>query len=166
MVLTKLYNGVPSLLVRLFYAICKVILQIMIHEMKIYKRTYYNRPGCYVIGIFPSLILIALHTGFCYVSARSWRLQCVLVPNGDFIYDSPYRLFLNWKQTKLRCTNELRSVLPKLLHKEFIRGVHLICTIKHQAQQGAMSLWRRCSCVQARSGLELITHPLFLYMFV
>lgn len=166
MILAKLHNGAPSLLVSLFYAIYKVILKIMIHEMKTYKRTCCNRPSCYVTGILPSLIFIALHTGICYVSARSWRLQCVLVPNGDFIYESPYRLFLNWKQTKLRLTNELRSVLPKLLHKEFIRGVHLICTIEHRAQQGAMSLWRRCSLVQAPSDLELVTHPMFLYMFV
>jgi len=39
--LTKLYNGVPSLLDSLLYAIYKLVLKIVIHEMKIYKRACY-----------------------------------------------------------------------------------------------------------------------------
>jgi len=35
MILKKLYNGVPSLLDSLFYAIYKLVLKIMIHKMKI-----------------------------------------------------------------------------------------------------------------------------------
>ena len=69
----------------LLYAIYKFVLKIMIHEMKIYKRACYNRPSYDVIGIFPSMILIVLHTGICNVSAlflqttvctgAKWRLH-------------------------------------------------------------------------------------------
>jgi len=84
-ILTKLYNGVPSLLDSLLYAIYKLALKIMIHEIKIYKCTCYNRPSYYIIGIFPMMIFIVLHTGICYVSApflqttvctdSKWRLH-------------------------------------------------------------------------------------------
>jgi hypothetical protein len=68
-----------------YYAVYKLVLKIMIHEMKIYKRTCYNRPRCYVIGIFSGLVFIVLHTGICYVCApllqttvctgAKWRLH-------------------------------------------------------------------------------------------
>ena len=57
----------------------------MIHKLEVYKRTCYNRPRYYVIGISSSLIFIVLYTGICYVSApflqttvcigAKWRLH-------------------------------------------------------------------------------------------